>query len=31
MFLSGLKVKSIHAARATRGHQNLGVSLNFTR
>ena len=30
-FLSGLKAKLIHAARATRGHQNLGVSSNSTR
>ena len=30
-FLSGLKAKLIHAARVTRGHQNLGVSSNSTR
>ena len=30
-FLSGLKAKLIYATRATRGHQNLGVSLNSTR
>ena len=30
-FLSGLKAKLIYATRATRGHQNLGVSSNFTR
>ena len=27
---SGLKAKLIHAARATRGYQNLGVSSNST-
>ena len=30
-FSSGLKAKLIHARRATRGHQNLGVSSNSTR
>ena len=30
-FLSGLKAKLIYATRATRGHQNLGVSSNSTR
>ena len=30
-FSSGLKAKLIHATRATRGHQNLGVSSNSTR
>ena len=30
-FLSGLKAKLIHIARATRGHQNLGVLSNSTR
>ena len=30
-FLSGLKAKLIYATRATRGHQNLRVSLNSTR
>ena len=30
-FSSGLKAKLIHAARATRGYQNLGVSSNSTR
>ena len=25
------KVKLIHASRATRGYQNIGVSSNFTR
>ena len=25
------ELKSIHATRATRGHQNIGVSLNSTR
>ena len=30
-FSLGLKAKLIHATRATRGHQNLGVSLNSTR
>ena len=30
-FLSGLKAKLIHATRATRGHQNLGVSSNSMR
>ena len=30
-FSSGLKAKLIHASRATRGHQNLGVSSNSTR
>ena len=29
--LSGLKAKLIHAARATRGYQNLGVSSNSMR
>ena len=29
-FSSGLKAKLIHAARAMRGHQNLGVSSNST-
>ena len=28
---SGLKAKLIYATRATRGHQNLGVSSNSTR
>ena len=30
-FLSRLKAKLIHAARATRGYQSLGVSSNSTR
>ena len=30
-FLSGLKTKLIYTTRATRGHQNLGVSSNSTR
>ena len=30
-FLSRLKEKLIYATRATRGHQNLGVSSNSTR
>ena len=30
-FSSGLKAKLIHAVRATRGHQNLGVSSNSKR
>ena len=30
-FSSGMKAKLIHATRATRGHQNLGVSSNSTR
>ena len=30
-FSSRLKVKLIYAMRATRGHQNLGVSSNSTR
>ena len=30
-FSSGLKAKLIHTTRATRGHQNLGVSSNSTR
>ena len=30
-FSSGLKAKLIHATRAMRGHQNLGVSSNSTR
>ena len=30
-FSSRLKAKLIHALRATRGYQNLGVSSNFTR
>ena len=30
-FSSGLKTKLIYAMRATRGHQNLGVSSNSTR
>ena len=30
-FLSGLKAKLIYATRATRRHQNLGVSSNSTR
>ena len=30
-FLSGQKEKLIYATRATRGHQNLGVSSNSTR
>ena len=30
-FSSGLKAKLIHATRATRGHQNLGVSSNSMR
>ena len=30
-FSSGLKAKLIHATRATREHQNLGVSSNSTR
>ena len=30
-FSSGLKPKLIHATRATRGYQNLGVSSNSTR
>ena len=30
-FSSGLKAKLIYATRATRGHQNLGVSSNSTR
>ena len=30
-FSSGLKAKLIHAATATRGYQNLGVSSNVTR
>ena len=30
-FSSGMKEKLIHAARATRGYQNLGVSSNSTR
>ena len=30
-FSSGLKAKLIHATRATRVHQNLGVSSNSTR
>ena len=30
-FSSGLKAKLIYAMRATRGHQNLGVSSNSTR
>ena len=30
-FLSGLKAKLIHTARAMRGYQNLGVSSNSTR
>ena len=30
-FSSGLKAKLIHAARATRGYQNLGVSSNSKR
>ena len=30
-FSSGLKAKLIHAMRATRGYQNLGVSSNFMR
>ena len=30
-FSSGLKAKLIYATRATRGHQNLGVSSNSMR
>ena len=30
-FSSEQKAKLIHATRATRGHQNLGVSSNSTR
>ena len=30
-FSSGLKAKLIYATRATRGHQNLGISSNSTR
>ena len=30
-FSSGLKAKLINATRATRGHQNLGVSTNSVR
>ena len=30
-FSSGLKAKFIYPTRATRGHQNLGVSSNSTR
>ena len=30
-FSSGLKAKLIHATRATRGHQTLGVLSNSTR
>ena len=30
-FSSGLKAKLIHTTRATRGHQNLGVSSNSMR
>ena len=30
-FSLGLKTKLIYAMRATRGHQNLGVSSNSTR
>ena len=30
-FSLGLKAKLIYATRATRGHQNLGVSSNSTR
>ena len=30
-FSSELKAKLIYATRATRGHQNLGVSSNSTR
>ena len=30
-FSSGLNAKLIHAARTTRGYQNLGVSSNSTR
>ena len=30
-FSSELKAKLIHATRATRGHQNLGVSSNSTK
>ena len=30
-FSLGLKAKLIYAMRATRGHQNLGVSSNSTR
>ena len=30
-FSSGLKAKLIYAMRATRGHQNLGVSSNSMR
>ena len=30
-FSSKQKTKLIHATRTTRGHQNLGVSSNFTR
>ena len=30
-FSLGLKAKLIHATRATRGHQNLGVSSNSAR
>ena len=30
-FSSGLKAKLIHAARVTRGYQNLGVLSNSTR
>ena len=30
-FSSGLKEKLIYATRATRGHQNLGVSSNSVR
>ena len=30
-FSSGLKEKLIYVTRATRGHQNLGVSSNSTR
>ena len=30
-FSSELKVKLIYATRATRGHQNVGVSINSVR
>ena len=30
-FSLGLKAKLIHATRATRGHQNIGVSSNSMR
>ena len=30
-FSSGLKAKLMYVMRATRGHQNLGVSSNSTR